>query len=509
MGYTPVKINRALISVTDKSHLGPLATVLHQRGVEIISTGGTGRFLQEAGIPYLPIEDVTGSPEAFAGRMKSISFQISSALLFRRSDPQDCQQAQELGIKPIDLVVCNLYPFAQVAKESADFSTLIENIDIGGPTMIRAAAKNLEAVTVLTDPSDYQEFITLLQQDDGTIDGESRQNFALKAFRLTAEYDTMIAATLNPTPLRYGENPHQRGWVVPNSVGRGLAGCKPIQGKALSYNNYLDADAALRSCADLASTNSNGHSVTIIKHSNPCGAAIAQKPLHALQNAWAGDPVSAFGSIIAISSEVNGEIAQWLSDKFVEVVLAPSFSADAQEIFARKKNLRLLAMPISYNQTKLVERTIDGGRVVQEEDSHFDHSLQSVTKIPYPTELTALGKFGIMVTKHLRSNAIALVFQNSQNEFSLAGAGMGNPNRLISHQQAFDKAKSNGHQDLSQMVLISDAFFPFADNIQIAHQAGVRQVIQPGGSIKDQEVIATCNQLEVAMAFTKSRHFRH
>jgi phosphoribosylaminoimidazolecarboxamide formyltransferase / IMP cyclohydrolase len=523
MRNDPVTIKRALISVSDKSGLAPLAKGLAKMGVEIISTGGSGKYLTDHGVQYTPISEVTGNPEAFSGRMKTISFQIASGLLFRRYDSSDQAEAKELKIAPIDLVVCNLYPFAQVVESGADIPEAIENIDIGGPTMLRAAAKNMEAVTVITNPDDYPTLLLELDRTKGSVSFETRRNLALKAFKMTSVYDTTIFNTLEQkfdlqassdseqSALRYGENPHQKAWVRPTSSNdqQTLASTTPLQGKKLSYNNFLDSDAAIRCCADLVRLAPTQKSVTIIKHSNPCGAATGGDLLQSLQDAWAGDPVSAFGSIITLSEEVDDKIAYWLSDKFVEVVIAPAFSPEALAIFGKKKNLRLLALPIKYNQHDMMSRSISGGHLIQSEDYDLNHKLNDVTKKEFPTDKKGLAQFGIVVCKHLRSNAICLVHQTAHGGYALSGAGMGNPNRLISHQQAFDKARQNGHQDLSQMVLISDAFFPFADNIQIAHAAGVRYIIQPGGSIKDKEVIAACNQQEVSMSLTNTRHFRH
>ncbi|MFT6603117.1 MAG: phosphoribosylaminoimidazolecarboxamide formyltransferase/IMP cyclohydrolase, partial [Bacteriovoracaceae bacterium] len=332
------KIKRALVSVSDKKGLERLGLGLKKLGVEIISSGGTGKFLNEKGIDYTPVDKVTGNPEAFSGRMKTLSFQIGSSLLFRRNHSKDIMEAAELGIEPIDLVVCNLYPFDEVVKRGGGFDELIENIDIGGPTMIRAAAKNHEAVCTCTNVAQYDLLLEAIENSNGHTDLSLRKTFAMDAFRHTAAYDGMIANVLekefgaenrtltlaakNSSPLRYGENPHQRGWVYQNFAEEGLAHAKPVQGKAMSYNNLLDADAALRCTSDLHSLCNDDlkYAVSVVKHLNPCGASMGRDPLEALQMAWDGDPISAFGSIICFNRPVNLEVANWLSTKFVEVI---------------------------------------------------------------------------------------------------------------------------------------------------------------------------------------------
>jgi phosphoribosylaminoimidazolecarboxamide formyltransferase/IMP cyclohydrolase len=527
MSDAPVEVKRALISVSDKTGLDELAAKLHGRKVEIISSGGTGKFLQDKGIPYTPVEKVTGNPEAFGGRMKTISFQIASSLLFRRADAGDVKQAAELGIKPIDLVVCNLYPFEATAKKSKDWAEIVENIDVGGPTMIRAAAKNYAAVGVVTSPAQYGAIIRDINETGGSLRFETRRNLALEAFRHTAEYDALIAArfeqewgleqrTLSIPPrtgkaLRYGENPHQKSWVHADPFRPGLAGAEPIQGKELSYNNLLDADAAWRACGDVAALGIKGFpaAVSIIKHLSPCGMALGKTPLEALEAAWAGDPVSSFGGILCFNEPVGEDVAKWLGNKFVEVVVAPAFTEPALKTFASKPNLRLLALPpYSGREQALMVRSISGGWVVQQEDEGADAEFKSATGKPFPAEKSDLARFGVMACKHLKSNAIGIFAANDKG-YSMIGAGMGNPNRLVSMRQAVEKAHENGHQDLSDTVLVSDAFFPFADNIGVAAKAGIRNIVQPGGSVKDKEVVAACNDANIAMTFTGRRHFRH
>ena len=515
-----IKIRRALISVSDKTGLADLAVMLHRAGIEIISSGGTGKFLFDSNIPYTPIEKVTGNPECFGGRMKTLSFQVSSALLFRRDDEGDVKQAADLGISPIDLLVCNLYPFEDAVKKGAPWKEVVENIDIGGPTLIRAAAKNYAHVAVVTDPAQYP----LITPEIGL---ETRERLALEAFRHTARYDGLIASKMEEVwqaeprtiilspqgaqELRYGENPHQKSWVYKDAFNPGVAGTKPLQGKELSYNNLLDADAAWRSCGDVASLDNKNfpHAVSIIKHLTPCGIGLARTQIQSLQLSWAGDPISSFGGVLAFNTEVGADAAEWLEDKFIEVVVAPSFSADALVVFEKKKSLRLLKTPSfdgMYKQPMV--KSISGGFVVQQEDVGIDAEFVPVTGAVFPHEKTELARFGIMACKHLKSNAIGL-FSSHKNGFSMVGAGMGNPNRLISIKQAVEKARENGITDFSHLVMVSDAFFPFSDNIDMAKAAGIRTIVQPGGSVKDKDVIAAANDAGIAMAFTGRRHFRH
>lgn len=527
-----MQIKRALISVSDKSLVDTLAKKLSEKGVEIISSGGTRKFLEEQGLTITPIESVTGNPEAFGGRMKTLSFQISSALLYRRDHSEDIAQAKELSIQPIDLVVCNLYPFEEVMSRGGEWDELIENIDIGGPTMVRASAKNHKDVVCLTSPSQYEAFLNELGEGN-ECSLELSKRFALEAFQHTANYDSMIAATLDQritgetnifhgdltdksTKItRYGENPHQKGAVVLNKLMTGkltLASAPCLQGKELSYNNYLDADAAWRCNSDLHTIAADlpyKHCVTVVKHSNPCGAAIAETSIQALEKAWNGDPISSFGSIIAFSHEVDAASASFICERFVEVILAPSFSSEALELFSKKKNLRLIELPPHFGpMTDKMIRTIHGGLIVQDEDTGQEEDIKVVTQKTEINTSSAKALFGIKICKHLKSNAIVLINEDD-NSVSIAGAGMGNPNRLVSIHQASEKARENGFATAKGLLLVSDAFFPFRDNIDLAHSLEVSEIIQPGGSIKDQEVINACNEFGITMAFTGMRHFRH
>ncbi len=523
-----VKIRRALFSVSDKDGVIGFARFLAERGVEILGTGGTMKKLEEAGIKVTPMEKITGNPEAFGGRMKTISFPFASALLFRRDNADDVATAKKMGVEPVDLVVCNLYPFQEARKRNAPDPELVEEIDVGGPTMIRAAAKNHAHVAVATNPKQYAKLMEEIGASEGGLSLTTRKKLAVHAFQLLSSYDSAIASELaqrylgeentyisldHGKKLRYGENPHQNAVFYRDPAFSGeasIAGADILQGKALSYNNILDADAALRSASDAwIAAGASRPAVAIVKHLNPCGLATGKTALEALELAWAGDPVSAFGGILCFTTPVTKECAEWLGDKFVELVVAPSVDADALAVFNKKKNLRVLLCPPRKPELKeRMIRSVLGGVLVQDEDEGLDAELRSVTKIPFPKEKNALASFGIMAAKHLRSNAIALVREHKNGNLQLVGAGMGQPNRLDSMRAlAGPRAREKGAMD--DLLLISDAFFPFADGIEAAGEVGIKFVVQPGGSIRDDEVIAAADKLGMAMAFTGRRHFRH
>ena len=523
-----VKIKRALFSVSDKEGAVGFARFLQQRGVEILSTGGTGKAFEIAGIPYTPMEKITGNPEAFGGRMKTISFPFASALLFRRDNPDDVATAKKMGVEPVDLVVCNLYPFHEARKRGAEEAALVEEIDIGGPTMIRAAAKNHRHVAVATNPAQYADIMSEIEKNEGALSLATRKRLAVEVFRTMAAYDSAIAEELSARflgeenyylglsdgkKLRYGENPHQSAFFYRNPLVSGptIASAEILQGKALSYNNILDADAALRSASDALIAIGGGRSVVcIVKHLNPCGLASGRTALEALELAWEGDPVSAFGGILCFTSAFTVECAEWLGDKFVELIVAPSVEPDALALLAKKKNLRVLLCPPRKAGKELMIRSVFGGVLVQEEDEGVDAEFKSVTKLAFPEEKLPLARFGVMACKHLRSNAIALVKALPNGNFQLVGAGMGQPNRLDSIRAlAGPRAREKKGVKMEDLVLISDAFFPFADGLEAAHAEGIRYVIQPGGSIKDGDVIAAADRLGMAMAVTGTRHFRH
>jgi len=530
-----IKIKRALLSVSDKTDIIPLAKALVSKGCEIISTGGTRNKLEEANIPVTDIALVTKNPEAFSGRMKTISFNIESALLFDRE--KDATEAQSLNIQAIDLVVCNLYPFAKVLEARADFDTLIENIDIGGPTMIRAAAKNFKFVTVLTSPKEYDAFMAELQEHNGTTYDFRKKQMAI-AFNHTADYDALIATTMsqsngdenirfsfkNGQPLRYGENSHQKANLYQNgNENYSLSNMKILQGKAISYNNVLDITGAINSVK-----NGKRQTCAVIKHSNPCGIAETGNQRNSLELAWAGDPISAFGSIIAFNTFIELETVQFFdldnSDKakrkFIEVIIAPKFSKEALVYLSNSKNLRVLELDLAQLQSSKEYRLMHGILLEQDADNSLFEYLESKTKKELSiTKNQPLIEFGLQAIKNIKSNAIAIVTE-IDGQHCLMGMGAGQPNRLIATKLAIDKSKDfilarfgespkNIEEYLAKAILISDAFFPFADNIELAATEGIRQIVQPGGSIRDKSVIATCDQLGVAMAFSGMRHFKH
>lgn len=535
-----VPIRRALLSVSDKTGLVELAKALAAKGVEILSTGGTARLLKEKGVPIVEVGAYTGFPEMLDGRVKTLHPRIHGGLLARRDVEAHMAALDEHGIGTIDLVVVNLYPFEQVAaKEGASWEELIENIDIGGPSMLRSAAKNHDAVTVVCDASDYGVVLRALEEQGGTS-LEERRRLALKVYQRTARYDALIASTLEeraelapaegadeaeagagmgPTllvagervsVLRYGENPHQKAAVykVEGDL-LDIASAEPLQGKALSYNNLLDAEAAVFSLRCLADDVDGGArpSVVVIKHGTPCGAARADASKDAWERALSGDPVSAFGGIVALSHDVDEETAQAMGKVFLEVVVAPGFTEGARAIFAKKANLRLLAVPslVSAPLPRLAMRSIPGGLLVQEHDRPFTKIREArvvTQRQPTVEEWRALD-IAFRLSAAVRSNAITLVHGET-----LIGAGGGQTSRVDSVRIAIDKAKTHGHR-VDGAALGSDAFFPFPDGIEEAARAGVRAIAQPGGSKRDDEVIAAADAHGITMVFTEQRHFRH
>jgi phosphoribosylaminoimidazolecarboxamide formyltransferase / IMP cyclohydrolase len=524
-------LRRALLSVFDKTGIVEVATALHEQGVELLSTGGTARLLAEHGLPITEVGAYTGFPEMMDGRVKTLHPKIHGGLLGRR-DLESHQEAMKAhGIGPIDLVVVNLYPFEQVArKPGASWDDLIENIDIGGPSMLRSAAKNHDAVTVLSDPSDYEGFLEALRSHKGTKLAQ-RRALALKVYARTAAYDAAIAATLEeraaqgsedaprfaPTvvtagrrvrELRYGENPHQGAAVYATGFeSLDLAGTDPLQGKELSYNNLLDADAALFSLRCLLDEAGTDKGVVVIKHGTPCGAARAQDLTQAWRLALSGDPVSAFGGIVCLGAEVTEATATAMADIFLEVVVAPSFSEGALALFAKKKNLRLLALPalLTAPLPRYQVRSIPGGLLMQD----HDRALVSLRKAKVvskraPTDEEWAGlDVAFRLCTAVRSNAITL----ARGEV-LVGAGGGQTSRVDAVRIALDKARAHGHETKGT-ALGSDAFFPFPDGVEEAARAGVTAVAQPGGSKKDDEVIAAADAHGIAMVMTDERHFRH
>ncbi|NKI36151.1 bifunctional phosphoribosylaminoimidazolecarboxamide formyltransferase/IMP cyclohydrolase [Wenzhouxiangella sp. XN79A] len=522
MSGSEPRIRRALLSVSDKRGLVELGQALTGHGVELLSTGGSARALREAGLEVMDVSGYTGFPEIMGGRVKTLHPKIHGGILARAG--VDDAVAADHGLPPIDLVAVNLYPFADtVADPDCSWADAIENIDIGGPTLVRAAAKNHARVTVLCDPDDYATVIATLP---AAPDEALRRRLATRAFAHTAKYDGQISEWLSArtdidtgidepglpprlslnldraAALRYGENPHQAaGLYVEREAPRaGLAGAQPLQGKPLSYNNLLDADAAWSAVAGLG----EAPACVIIKHTNPCGAARGESPEAAYRKALACDPTSAFGGILAFNRELDGATAEAISRQFAEVVLAPGFSDAAREVLSAKKNLRLIA-PGDPARGCYELRRIDGGWLVQQPDAlAWDRdAMQVVTKrTPDEREWRDLA-FCWSVVAAVRSNAIVL----ARDEATL-GIGAGQMSRVDSARIATRKAAEQGLA-LDGAVLASDAFFPFADGVETAAEAGVKAIVQPGGSKRDDEVIEAADRHGIAMVFTGRRHFRH
>ncbi|MBM7542188.1 bifunctional phosphoribosylaminoimidazolecarboxamide formyltransferase/IMP cyclohydrolase [Amphibacillus cookii] len=508
---------RALLSVSNKNNLVPFAKGLVKAGYQLISTGGTLKALEQAGLEALPVSAVTNFDEILDGRVKTLHPAIHGGLLARRDDPSHQAQLAERGITPIDIVVVNLYPFKEtIAKPGVTEADAIENIDIGGPTMLRSAAKNFRDVTVVVDPTDYDK--VLAQLNDGQVTVAFRKQLAAKVFRHTAHYDALIAnyfseiteenapETLTLTyekvqSLRYGENPHQLAafYQEPLINGGSIANAKQLHGKALSYNNIQDANAALEIVFEF----DKQPAAVAVKHMNPCGVGIGETLEQAFQKAYDADPISIFGGIIALNREVDQATAQLLQDIFLEIVIAPSFSREALDILTSKPNLRLLeaSMESDKQDTQKVVSVL-GGLLVQDRDLgqiKADHLTVATERAPSEAELAEL-LFAWKVVKHVKSNAIVVV-KGQQT----IGVGAGQMNRVGAAQIAFEQAGAETHG----AVLASDAFFPMPDTVENAAKAGITAIIQPGGSKRDQDSIDACNRHGIAMVMTDMRHFKH
>ncbi|MBE7897551.1 bifunctional phosphoribosylaminoimidazolecarboxamide formyltransferase/IMP cyclohydrolase [Paenibacillus polymyxa] len=514
-----MSIKRALVSVSDKRGIVEFCRELSKWGVEIVSTGGTSSLLSKEGIPVIGISEVTGFPEIMDGRVKTLHPAVHSGLLAVRDNEEHQRQMKELGLDYIDLVVVNLYPFAEtIAKPGVTYEDAIENIDIGGPTMLRSAAKNHAFVSVVVDADDYSTVLEEIRKD-GDTELNTRKRLAAKVFRHTASYDALISdylsnVTGDPLPerytvtyekiqdLRYGENPHQQAafYREPLAAKGTLTTAKQLHGKELSYNNINDANAALQIVKEFSEP-----TVVAVKHMNPCGVGIGGSIYEAYSKAYAADPTSIFGGIVAANRIIDGDTANKLSEIFLEIVLAPGFTKEALEILTKKKNIRLLdlgELSPSEAKSRFVVTSIEGGMVVQQNDVHAvdPDALTVVTeRTPSEEELKQL-LFSWKVVKHVKSNAIVLAADNMT-----IGVGAGQMNRVgaakIAIEQAGDKAKG--------AVLASDAFFPMGDTLELAVKAGITAVIQPGGSIKDEESIKVANEYGIAMVFTGVRHFKH
>ncbi len=505
------RARRALISVSDKSGVTEFALGLAEAGVEILSSGGTAATLSEAGVPVTKVADVTGAAEMLGGRVKTLHPAIHGGILADRSKPEHMQQLADAGIEPIDLVVVNLYPFQEtVAASDVSEDQAIEQIDVGGPAMVRAAAKNFRSVGVVVDPGRYGEVLDCIRSS-GEVPEELRRELALEAFQHTAAYDAAISAYLaggercpprlvltyeKALDLRYGENPHQQAaFYRSNGEPSGLAAAEQLHGKELSYNNLLDIDAAYRLVGEL-----EGFACAIIKHSNPCGAAVADSIEEAYERAYQCDTTSAFGGIVALSSLCTSGAAEAIARIFTEVVIAPDYEPAALDALRAKKNLRILRAPL-FEQSGFELRRVTGGLLVQSNDPPDDAADATVvTRVqPTPDQWADL-RFAWTVAKHVKSNAIVLAVGRTA-----VGVGAGQMSRVeateLAARRAGDRAKGT--------VCASDAFFPFRDGLDAAVEAGAVAVIQPGGSVRDDEVVAAADEHGIPMVFTGRRHFRH
>ncbi len=517
-------IKRALMSVSNKRGIVDFAKELSSMGIEILSTGGTAKSLRDSGIPVVEVSDYTGFPEMLDGRLKTLHPKIHGGLLSRRSNPRDMEDIKKHDIEPIDMVVVNLYPFEEtVSKPGVTFDEAIENIDIGGPTMLRAASKNFQDVAVVVDPDDYGKIITEMKSSGGELGRETKLGLARKVFAHTARYDTLIADYLTGVTekersfpeyltmsfkqvsvLRYGENPFQKAAIYrERTEGLSLPDAKVLQGKEMSFNNYLDTHSALL----LALEFGGKKACAVIKHNNPCGVATADTAAEAYTKAAKTDPVSAFGGVVAFNAEVDEAAAREMVGLFLEVVIAPSFTKGALEVFSKKPNVRLLALPAMLSPGRNRPgswdmKRIAGGLLLQGWDYSTEDimSLKAVTKRqPTRDELEALS-FGWKVCKHVKSNAIVYAFRDRT-----AGIGIGQTKRVFSAQTGL----MNAGESVKGSVVASDGFFPFRDGIDVLHEAGVTAVVQPGGSVKDEEVIRAADEYGMAMLITGVRHFRH
>jgi phosphoribosylaminoimidazolecarboxamide formyltransferase / IMP cyclohydrolase len=516
------KIQRAILSVTDKTGLVEFARKLADMGVELFSTGGTAKLLRDSGVDVKDIADLTGFPEMLDGRVKTLHPKVHGGILHRRENPAHRAAVAEHGIQPIDMVVVNLYAFEKTAAQpGVHFEELIENIDIGGPSMIRSAAKNFQDVAVVTSPSDYAALAEEMAKSGGELSSATRWRLAQKAFATTAAYDSAIASTLEQvssngryslrpaegfpqtlrfafqkaTDLRYGENPHQKAAMYSDGSGKGVANGRQLQGKELSYNNIVDLEAAWELAQEF-----DEPAVAIIKHTNPCGTATGKALLEAYKRALECDPVSAFGGVIGVNRVIDGAAAEEMAKLFLEVIAAPGFDEAARSKFAAKKNLRLVEVVAA--DRKWILKNVSGGMLIQDADVKplSDADLKVVTKrVPTPDENRAL-LFAWKVCKHVKSNAIVYA-----RDGQTVGVGAGQMSRVDSCKLGAMKAQL----PLKGTVAASDAFFPFPDGVEEIAKAGATAIIQPGGSVRDPEVIEAADRLGLAMLFTGVRHFRH
>ena len=545
------RVRRALLTVSDKRGVVELGRALLGAGAELVATGKTALVLKEAGLPITPIEQVSGSPEAFQGRMKTLSFPVCSGILYRRGDASDESDLRKLSISPIDVVVVNFYPFEEAVKRPGiSEPALIEEVDIGGPTLVRAAAKNSPSVLVLTDPSQYAEVIAVLEKGQ-SIPAEICDRAARTAWARVAQYDQAIAdrfpatapkAALsagNQRTLRYGENPHQSARIEWSGEPP-IAWDEKLTPTEISYNNILDTASAYGLASDLVEIargiSGGATGVVIVKHNNPCGVALvpgkgADAQLRALELAWAGDPVSAFGGVLIFTDPLEEKVAGVLAERFIELVAAPELKAQSSSLLRlllKRKNLKALSIRRFGELPEHSTVSVPGGNLAQSADRGLREELRGVTKKAWPASKNKLALFGVAVTRSLKSNAVTLVREipltdlegNPAPGYQLIGAGQGQPNRVealewLAIPRARRVLKAEGMDEaasmraLSEALFVSDAFFPFRDTVDSAAQAGIRWIVQPGGSVKDQESVLACDEHGVSMAFTGIRHFRH
>lgn len=500
---------RALISVTDKTNIDTLAQGFEKMGIEVVSTGGTLRVLQDSGVDAIDIEEITNFPEILDGRVKTLSPMVHGGILFKRENKEHIETVKEHNIKPIDIVVVNLYDF-EGALKTADEDSIIENIDIGGPTLIRSSAKNYRDVIIVTDPQDYDEILKKLENDE--IDLQYRRYLATKAFKRTAYYDSMISRYFSSEhdsefnnyiiglkkveDLRYGENPSQKAALYKDDFQDSLlSDVEVLHGKAMSFNNYSDLNSALELAQELGE-----NAVVAYKHMTPCGAGIAESVYESYKKAYEGDSISIFGGIVAVNGIVDKETAKMMNEIFLEIVAAKDFTDEAFEILASKKNIRLIKVDYNKPKTKQDIRYLNGMVLIQERDITEDGYNVVTVKEPNSKEVKDL-KFAMKVCKYAKSNAITVV-----KDGKTLGVGAGQTSRIW----ALESIKNNHPDvDFSGAVLASDAFFPFDDCVTFAAEMGITAIIQPGGSIKDKDSIEKCNEKNIAMVFTGNRHFRH
>ena len=504
---TQIAVGRALISVSDKRGLTPFAEALVSLGVEIVSSGGTAAHFEQAGIPVTHVQDVTGAPEMFDGRVKTLHPRIHGGILADLGKESHRQGLLDFGIEPFQLVVSNLYPFPEAVRSGADDDTIIENIDIGGPTLIRAAAKNHAWVAVVVSPDRYDEIANAIAR--GGTTAQLRRDLAREAFFVTASYDAAIvnwferdgagrlvmALDMN-TALRYGENPDQPAGLYSIGRSRGWwAEGEQIQGKEMSFNNYADADAAWSLVSDLPDG-----SAVVVKHMNACGAATGASMSEAFTKAWAGDPLAAFGGVVALSGELDGDTARAITENFVEIVIAASITVEAKAVMAQKKNIRVFTAPPP-SDDDLDIRSIDGGFLIQKSDSVVSDASgwESMSRKPSASEITDL-QIAWTIAAHAKSNAIVLV-----KDGAAVGVGTGDQSRVGAAERALAKAGDRARGS----VCASDAFFPFRDGPDALAEAGITALVEPGGSMRDEEVIESAQEHAMALLFTGERHFRH